>query len=213
MKRAGEIWLSMARDLYVEPGRNMKIIGDDDEPDTVTLMQPKMGDQGSLEYANDLTEATFDVVSTVGPSSSSQKSATVRAITGMMTITQDPQTLSVLGAMAMMNMEGEGIGDVKAYFRKQLITMGVIKPTEKEAEDMAMEAQNQQEDPNSVALRAMAEEAQAKAALARADVIDTIADAGLKEARTAETEAKTMKTLSDIENNDEYLTLEALKNM
>ena len=131
----------------------------------------------------------------------------------MMTITQDPQTLSVLGAMAMMNMEGEGIGDVKAYFRKQLITMGVIKPTEKEAEEMAMEAQNQQEDPNSVALRAMAEEAQAKAALARADVIDTIADAGLKEARTAETEAKTMKTLSDIENNDEYLTLEALKNM
>ena len=130
-----------------------------------------------------------------------------------MTITQDPQTLSVLGAMAMMNMEGEGIGDVKAYFRKQLITMGVIKPTEKEAEEMAMEAQNQQEDPNSVALRAMAEEAQAKAALARADVIDTIADAGLKEARTAETEAKTMKTLSDIENNDEYLTLEALKNM
>jgi hypothetical protein len=78
---------------------------------------------------------------------------------------------------------------------------------------MALEAQNQQEDPNSVALRAMAEEAQAKAAKARADVVDTIADAGLKEARTAETEAKTMKTLADIDNNDEYLTLEALKNM
>jgi hypothetical protein len=115
--------------------------------------------------------------------------------------------------MAMMNMEGEGIGDVKAYFRKQLINMGVVTPTEKESEEMALEAQNQQEDPNSVALRAMAEEAQAKAALARADVIDTIADAGLKEARTAETEAKTMKTLADIDNNDEYLTLEALKNM
>jgi hydroxyethylthiazole kinase-like sugar kinase family protein len=131
----------------------------------------------------------------------------------MMTITQDPQTLSVLGAMAMMNMEGEGIGDVKSYFRKQLINMGVVTPTEKEAEEMALEAQNQQEDPNSVALRAMAEEAQAKAAKARADVVDTIADAGLKEARTAETEAKTMKTLADIDNNDEYLTLEALKNM
>ena len=213
MKRAGEIWLSMARDLYVEPGRNMKIIGDDDSPDTVQLMKPAMTAEGQLEHENDLTEASFDVVAEVGPSSTSKKAATVRAITGMMTITQDPQTLSVLGAMAMMNMEGEGIGDVKAYFRKQLINMGVVTPTEKEAEEMALEAQNQQEDPNSVALRAMAEEAQAKAAKARADVVDTIADAGLKEARTAETEAKTMKTLADIDNNDEYLTLEALKNM
>jgi hypothetical protein len=32
--------------------------------------------------------------------------------------------------MAMMNMEGEGIGDVRDYFRMRLVKMGVIKPTD-----------------------------------------------------------------------------------
>lgn len=213
MKRAGEIWLSMARDLYVEDGRKMKIIGDDDSPDTIELMQPMMTPEGAVEMENDLTKATFDVVAEVGPSSTSKKAATVRAITGMMTITQDPQTLAVLGAMAMMNMEGEGIGDVKAYFRKQLITMGVVTPTDKEREEMAAEAANQQEDPNSVALRAMAEEAQAKAAKARADVVKTIADAELTEARTTETEAKTMETIAKIDQTDERINMDAIRMM
>ena len=213
MKRAGEIWLSMARDLYVEDGRKMKIIGDDDSPDTIELMQPMMTPEGAVEMENDLTRATFDVVAEVGPSSTSKKAATVRAITGMMTITQDPQTLAVLGAMAMMNMEGEGIGDVKAYFRKQLITMGVVTPTDKEREEMAAEAANQQEDPNSVALRAMAEEAQAKAAKARADVVKTIADAELTEARTTETEAKTMETIAKIDQTDERINMDAIRMM
>lgn len=213
MKRAGEIWLSMARDLYVEDGRKMKIIGDDDSPDTIELMQPMMTPEGAVEMENDLTKATFDVVAEVGPSSTSKKAATVRAITGMMTITQDPQTLAVLGAMAMMNMEGEGIGDVKAYFRKQLITMGVVTPTDKEREEMAAEAANQQEDPNSVALRAMAEEAQAKAAKARADVVKTIADAELTEARTTETEAKTMETIAKIDQTDDRINMDAIRMM
>ena len=50
-----------------------------------------------------------DVVSDVGPSSSSKKAATVRNIMGMMQATADPETIQVLSATAMMNMEGEGI--------------------------------------------------------------------------------------------------------
>ena len=213
MKRAGEIWLSMARDLYVEDGRKMKIIGDDDSPDTIELMKPAITPEGGLEHENDLTQATFDVVAEVGPSSTSKKAATVRALTGMMTITQDPATLSVLSAMAMMNLEGEGLGDAKQYFRKQLITMGVVTPTDKEREEMAAEAAGQQEDPNSVALRAMAEEAQAKAAKARADVVKTIADAELTEARTTETEAKTMETIAKIDQTDERINMDAIRMM
>ena len=213
MKRAGEIWLSMARDLYVEDGRKMKIIGDDDSPDTIELMKPAITPDGALEHENDLTQATFDVVAEVGPSSTSKKAATVRALTGMMTITQDPATLSVLSAMAMMNLEGEGLGDAKQYFRKQLITMGVVTPTDKEREEMAAEAAGQQEDPNSVALRAMAEEAQAKAAKARADVVKTIADAELTEARTTETEAKTMETIAKIDQTDERINMDAIRMM
>ena len=193
MKRCGEIWLSMAKDIYVEEGRRMKVIGRTEDVDTVELMQPMVSETGEVVMQNDLSGAKFDVVVDVGPSSSSKRASTVRALTGMMAITDDAQTKQVLQAMAMMNMEGEGIGDVRDFFRKQLLRMGVVKPTEQEAEQLMAEqqAQGEQQDPNAIFLQAAAEEAVAKAAQARASTIKTVADAGLSRAKTAETLAKT----------------------
>jgi hypothetical protein len=193
MKRSGEIWLSMAKDIYVEEGRKMKVIGRTEDVNTVELMKPMVSDTGEVILENDLSRAKFDVNVDVGPSSSSKRAATVRALTGMMAITDDPQTKQVLQAMAMMNMEGEGIGEVRDFFRKQLLRLGVVKPTEQEAQ-MLMEEQQmrgQQQDPQAVFLQAAAEEATAKASQARASVIKTVADAGLSKAKTAETLAKT----------------------
>lgn len=191
MQRCGEIWLSMARDIYVEEGRQMKTIGPNDDIGMVELMKPTVSEAGEVVMENDLSRAKFDVNVEVGPSSSSKRAATVRALTGMMQITQDPETLQVLGAMAMMNMEGEGISEVRDFFRQRLIRMGVVKPTEQEQEEMMVELQGQPEDPNKIFLQAAAEEAIAKAAKARADTVKTVADAGLSRARTAETLAKT----------------------
>jgi hypothetical protein len=210
MKRCGEIWLSMAKDVYIEEGRQMKVITDNGDTDSVTLMQPTIDQEtGEVKMANDLGAAKFDVDVDVGPSSSSKRAATVRALTGMMQITQDPETLQVLGAMAMMNMEGEGVGDVQDYFRKRLIRMGVVKPTDAEAEALMaeMQAAGQQQDPNAIFLQAAAEEAVAKAARARADTVETIASAELKRAQTAETIAKA----SEIDQNIALTTIEALE--
>ena len=210
MKRCGEIWLSMAKEVYVEEGRTMKVITDDEEAATVTLMQPMIDqDTGEMIVSNDLSEAKFDVNVDVGPSSSSKRAATVRALTGMMQITQDPETLQVLGAMAMMNMEGEGIGEVRDFFRKRLIRMGVVKPTEQETQELVaeMEAAGQQQDPNAIYLQAAAEEAVAKAAKARADTIKTVADAELSRARTVETLAKA----GEIDQNVTLTTLDAVE--
>ena len=193
MKRSGEIWLSMAKDIYFEEGRKMKVIGRTEDVNTVELMKPMVSDTGEVILENDLSRAKFDVNVDVGPSSSSKRAATVRALTGMMAITDDPQTKQVLQAMAMMNMEGEGINEVRDFFRKQLLRLGVVKPTEQEAQ-MLMEEQQmqgQQQDPQAIFLQAAAEEATAKAAQARASVIKTVADAGLSKAKTAETLAKT----------------------
>jgi hypothetical protein len=191
MKRCGEIWLSMAKDIYVEEGRRMKVIGRTEDVETVELMQPMVSETGEVVMQNDLSQAKFDVIVDVGPSSSSKRQATVRALTGMMAISDDPETKQVLQAMAMLNMEGEGIGDVRDFFRKKLLRMGVVKPTEQEAEQMMIELQGQPQDPNAVFLQAAAEEAIAKAAQARASTIKTVADAGLSRAKTAETLAKT----------------------
>ncbi len=187
MKRCGEIWLSMAKEVYVEDKRKMKTLAPTGDAGVIELMRPTIDQEtGAVVMENDLSSATFDVVADVGPSSSSKREATVRALTGVLQMTQDPETQQVLTAMTMMNMEGEGMSDANAYFRKKLLRMGVVKPTDDEAQELMAEMQNQPQDPNSMYLQAAAEEAEAKAAQARASTIKTIADAELSQAKTAE---------------------------
>jgi hypothetical protein len=192
IKRSGEVWLSMAKDILVEEGRKMKGVTSADETTSIELLKPRIESTGEVGYENDLSEADFDVGVDIGPSSASKKQSTVRSLTGMMAITQDPETLQVLGAMAMMNMEGEGIGEVRDYFRKKLIKMGVVKPSDEEMEELQQEMQNQAPDPNAEFLKASAEQAQAEAAKARADTVLTVAKA-------EETKAKTLETLAKID--------------
>jgi hypothetical protein len=199
MKRCGEIWLSMAKDIYIENKRKMKTIAPTGEAGMVELMQPSIDQEtGEMVMTNDLTSATFDVIADVGPSSSTKRQATVRALTGMLQITQDPETAQVLTAMAMMNMEGEGIGDANAYFRKKLLRMGVVKPTDMEAEELMAEMQGQPQDPNAMYLQAAAENETAKAAKARADTVETVASAELKRAQTLETLGKVDETAQNM---------------
>ena len=191
VRRVGEIWLGMAKDVYVEPGRKMKTVGLMGEMGSVELMKPIIDEEtGEIEMENDLSEASFDVVSSVGPSFVSRREATVRAITNMIAVADDPETRQVLTSMAVMNMEGEGIDDVREYFRKKLVQIGVLKPTEEEAQQMMLAMEGQPQDPNAIFLQAAAEEAVAKAAKARADTVETVANAELKRAQTVETLSK-----------------------
>jgi hypothetical protein len=202
MKRCGEIWLSMAREVYSEDGRKMKAITASGDVQAVELLKPMVDQEtGEIILQNDLSSASFDVDVEVGPSSSSKRASTVRALTGMMAITSDRETSQVLQAMAMMNMEGEGISEVRDFFRKKLVRMGVVEPTKVEAEELAAMMQGQQ-DPNAIFLQAAAEEAIAKAARARADTVKTVADAELSRARTVETLAKV-----DMDSQDHALNL------
>jgi hypothetical protein len=202
MKRCGEVWLSMAKDIYTEERRKMKAITANNDVQSVELMKPTIDQEtGEVVLQNDLTDAKFDVNVEVGPSSSSKRAATVRALTGMLAISDDPETKQVLQAMAMMNMEGEGISDVRDFFRKKLVRLGVVEPTEAEADELAALLQGQQ-DPNAIFLQAAAEEAIAKAARARADTVKTVADAELSRARTVETLAKV-----DMDSQDHALNL------
>jgi len=100
----------------------------------------------------------------------------------------------ILQSMAIMNMDGEGISDIKDFFRKKLVQMGVVKPTEEEQRQMmeAMMAQGQQPDPQSMFLMAEAGKAQALALKAQADTEYSLA-------RTEETRAKTAETISNID--------------
>jgi hypothetical protein len=207
MKRCGEIWLSMARDIYTEEKRKMKTIEATGESGMVELMKPSIDQEtGAVVMENDLSSAAFDVIADVGPSSSTKRQATVRALTGMLQITQDPETAQVLTAMAMMNMEGEGLSDTNAYFRKKLLRMGAVKPTEDEAEELMAEMQSKPQDPNAIFLQAAAEEATAKADQARASTVKTVADAELSR-------AKTVETLSNIDMDSQDHAMKMMQDM
>lgn len=196
VKRCGEIWLSIARDIFIEEGRKMKTVHESGKMEPIELMKPVVNEEGEIEYENDMSSAEYDVVVNVGPASSTKRLATVRALTDMMTMTQDPEMTQVLSAMAMLNMEGEGISDVRDYFRKKLLMMGVLKPTEEESQEMQAAAQNAQPDPQAEYLKAASEEAIARAAKAQADSI-------LAVAKAEESRAKTTETLSKVSTTDQ----------
>jgi hypothetical protein len=197
IKRCGEIWLSMARDILVEPGRKMKAVGVGGELSSIEMGKPILNvETGEVEYENDLSNAKFDVAVEVGPASATKRSATVRSLLGMIQLAPDPETQQVLTSMAMMNMDGEGIGEVRAYFRDKLIKMGVIQPTEQEGEKLLAELQAaQQPDPQAQYLQAAAMEAQAKAGQAQANTEYTLA-------RAEETRAKTVEVLAGIQQKE-----------
>ena len=52
-------------------------------------------DTGATVMENDLTKADFDVVADVGPSSTSRRASTVRALSALLQSTQDPETRAV----------------------------------------------------------------------------------------------------------------------
>lgn len=182
-RRGGEIWLSIAKEIYVEPGRKMKALGVQGEIGGVELLKPAVDDKGALKYENDLSTADLDLAIEIGPSFRSQRAAIVQSLINLIAITQDPQTQSVLQSMVIMNMEGEGLGETREYFRKKLVEMGVLEPREKDQQWLQAAQEAAQNDPNAALINAMAQESQAKADKMTAEV-------ELTQAKTVETLAK-----------------------
>lgn len=192
IKRLGEVWLSMNKDLLIEEGRKLKVLHSSGDVGSIELMRPMKDDDGKTYRENDISQAKFDVYADVGPSSSSRRAATVRALMGMMQLTTDPETQTVLTSMAMMNMEGEGLSDVQKFFRNKLVRMGAVKPTAEEAEQLAQESANAQPDANAQYLAAAAEKERSLA-------LKNTADTQLTDAKIANTEADTIAKLAGVE--------------
>jgi hypothetical protein len=211
MKRCGEVWLSMMKDIVVEKSRTMKVVDKQGDSGQAVMNEPAYDkESGEETLGNDLTKANMEVTTDVGPSSTSRRAATVRALTGMLQLTQDPEIQQVLSAMAMLNMEGEGISEVRDYFRAKLVRMGAVKPTEEETEQMAAEEQaNAQKPPDAQTqyLLSAAEEASAGAAKDRAATVETLASANLKNAQADKTVAETVGT----HQNTQIAGVEALR--
>ncbi len=189
MRRCAEVWLSMAKEIYVEPGRKMKMIGERGNLESTVLREEVIDpDNGGLIERNDLSRADFDVTVDVGPSFESKRQAVVRTLTGMLQITSDPADAKILQSIILMNMEGEGLNSVNEYYRKQLVQLGVEEPNEDEREAMEAAAQEQQPDP--------------QAEFLASEAAKNISVAELNEAKKLEIASKIDKTVAETENVD-----------
>jgi len=204
MKRSGEIWLSISKDIYVEENRTMKTINEAGDTKSVILSQAGIGEDGGVESKNDLSKAKFEVFADVGPASSTRKQATVKALTEMMRVVTDPQDLKVLSSMIMLNMEGEGVDDLRGYYRNQLIRIGAVEPTEEEAQQLAAEAANAKPSAEENFLNAEATKSEAQAQKAHADIV-------LNVAKTEETQAKTVEILAGVDRDDREQLMESVE--
>lgn len=191
LRRVAKVWLGMATEVYVEPKRNVRVMSEDGEASFKEINKPKLGKAGELLEGIDLERAKFDVYADVGPSSQSARQATVRALTGMMTLTQDPEDLKILTSLALMNIEGEGMSDVRRFYRKRLVSMGAVEPTEEEAQQMAEAQANAKPDPQAAFLETEGQKNMAQAQKYAAETRREVAE-------TAKTEAETVKVLSEV---------------
>jgi hypothetical protein len=190
VRRGGEVWLSMMKDIAIEKERRMKVVESDYKTVSSTVLnRPIVGEDGEELLENDISKATFEVDVDVGPSSSSRRASTVRSLTALASVTQDPETQQILTYATIQNMEGEGLQDLRAWARNKAIRMGAVKPTDEEAQDMQAEQQNTPPDAQTQYLQAAAQQAEADAIKKRAETVETMASADLKRAQTVKTVA------------------------
>ncbi len=202
LKWLGTVWLSMARELYTQEGRKMKTIGRQDEVSSVTLMKPvinKEGDGGTI-YENDITAATFEVVSSVGPSSTTKRQATVDTLIRLLpAVSGDPAMTKMITSLILYNSEGEGIEDAKEFVRADLVKQGVMKPTDEEAKAMAEAAAQAQPSATDQAQMAFAQAQQAMADKTRAQVLQVLAEVEKIQSQTELTRVEALEKMQGID--------------
>lgn len=189
MRWMGHVWLSMRRDIEVEP-RKVKTLSIEGAQGTAEIMKPAIDPDTAEEITlNDISSGRYDVVVDVGPASASKREATVRNLTQLLQTAQvvDPQTAGLLLNMALVNFDGEGMEDVRKFIRGKMVRAGVMTPTQQEQEEIAQEQANAQPDPQAQLMAAAAQEAAAKAQKAQADTAKALAETEKIKAETAET--------------------------
>lgn len=186
-RRAAEIWLSMAKDVYVEADRKLKTMSKDGRRGSVVI-GGKVFDEARAITREELTfdAAEFDVAVTTGPSSASKRMATARTLMAILQYVSDPQTVVEIVATVMLNLEGNGLGDLRKSARKKLVSLGVIEPSKEEQLAAAKDAESAAPDQQAALAAALAEEAKSKATLAQANAGKALADTEKAKAQTAE---------------------------
>lgn len=188
----GEVYYGMACEVYPEDGRKVETMDEEGATKTKTLGETYTNPTTQVTAKrHDLSVGKFNVVADVTEATATRRDKTVRT---MMTFSQAAVAAQDLGLakaallVVAKNMDGEGIDDFKQYTHKEAVGIGLEEPTPEEA--AAMSQQEQQPDPQALALLGQAKALNAQAGKLEADTAKTAAD-------TEQSRAKTVNILAD----------------
>ena len=215
LKRAGEVWLSMAREVYGSE-REVRIVNEDGTDD-IALMNAQVVDRqtGQVVALNDLSTGRYDVTVDVGPSYTARRDATVAALTSVLNtmLPQDPEA-GIIRGLIMENMDGEGLDDYKEYNRNKLLTAGVVKPRNAKEQQVVQQAQmaaQSQQDPNALIAQAQVIAAQAEQQKAQNETAQTQIKAFTAQQDAMESQANTVYKLAQARNINDKAVMEAIR--
>lgn len=188
-QRGGELYLAMACDVYVEPGRIVETMTEDGDDGEATLHED-YSDNGELKVRNNFAEGRYKVVADVAETTTTRRDRTVKQMLTYAEVSvaaQDMEGAQAALITAGLNMDGEGIGDFQDWQRARALKLGLVKPNEDEQRAAQEEAQSQEPDMQQELVKAQLELASAQtqkaltaAGLDQAKIQETMASAGLK---------------------------------
>lgn len=215
LKRAGEVWLSMAREVYGSE-REVRVVNEDGTDD-IALMNAQVVDSqtGRVVALNDLSTGRYDVTVDVGPSYTARRDATVSVLTNVLStmLPNDPMRPAIQGII-LDNIDGEGLDDFKEYNRNQLLTSGIVKPRNEKEQQIVMQAQQaaaNQQNPEMVLAQAQMVAAQAEAQKATNETAQTQIKAFTAQQDAMESQANTVYKLAQARNIDDKAVMEAIR--
>lgn len=215
LKRAGEVWLSMAREVYGSE-REVRVVNEDGTDD-IALMNAQVVDRqtGRVVALNDLSTGRYDVTVDVGPSYTARRDATVSVLTNVLStmLPNDPMRPAIQGII-LDNIDGEGLDDFKEYNRNQLLTSGIVKPRNEKEQQIVMQAQQaaaNQQNPEMVLAQAQMVAAQAEAQKATNETAQTQIKAFTAQQDAMESQANTVYKLAHARNIDDKAVMEAIR--
>ncbi|MEA8857100.1 portal protein [Citrobacter freundii] len=215
LKRAGEVWLSMAREVYGSE-REVRVVNEDGTDD-IALMNAQVVDRqtGQVVALNDLSTGRYDVTVDVGPSYTARRDATVSVLTNVLStmLPNDPMRPAIQGII-LDNIDGEGLDDFKEYNRNQLLTSGIVKPRNEKEQQIVMQAQQaaaNQPNPEMLIAQANFVAAQAEEKKADNETRNTLIKAFTAQQDAQESQANVVYKLSQAEHINKQGVMDAIK--
>lgn len=196
--RFGEVYYSMAKEVYVEEGRVVQTMDEEGKTEQATLSELHTDAKTMITAKrHDLSVGKFNVVADVTEATATRRDKTVRTmitLSGVAVAAQDVDLAKAALYVAIDNMDGEGMDNLQSFVHKQSVAIGLDEMTPEE--QAAAQNAEQQPDPQALvllsqakALSSQANKLDADTDLSRAKVVQTLADAQKKEAETEQIDA------------------------